>query len=544
MSFSYVRYVADGNTDEFDLTFPYLRREHVSIKVNGIVPVLPVRWVGDSRVKINANIASGSIVELRRETPISSSLVDFQNGSVLTEEELDTAQLQLLYIQQELKDLYDDALEGRLFDAISGTGITGDDLLDQLAAWLIQNETALALQQSLDDIAAQGASLAEVALNASTNAADIITEREARIDGDAAVATNFDALIARIEAAEAVVATEATARADGDTALAQSITNLTTSVGNNTSSITTLQQSINGVSARYGVALDVNGFITGFEQLNDGQTGSFNIMADRFAIVDPNGGAGQTPFTPFEIINGTTFIREAAIDRLSVNKLTAGILNAGVTQNADWTVGTGRIIWSNGSFMRVSGVGFGTSNQFIDWFGPARPINTCNEASAIFYLKTNGSAYFGGALTAGVLRNAAQTTQTSANASVSTGSFGSNGGTRVVVVSINAFRKTDISGSCNGSGTSSYQIRLRRNGSILNTWTVFGSTSCTPGFSQLEPGTWEDTVNGSFTFTDNSGGSSAEYTAEIVSRSQASVPSSAFGAFTFTQSLSVVSTEE
>lgn len=56
-------------------------------------------------------------------------------------------------------------------------------------------------------------------------------------------------------------------------------------------SIETIQTSVNGVLAKYGVTLDVNNYITGFQQLNNGATGSFIINADFFAIVKPGGGA-------------------------------------------------------------------------------------------------------------------------------------------------------------------------------------------------------------------------------------------------------------
>lgn len=56
--------------------------------------------------------------------------------------------------------------------------------------------------------------------------------------------------------------------------------------------------------AKYGVKLNVNGYITGFEQLNDGTTGSFKIHADEFLIIDPAGGAGQGGVEIFEVSGG------------------------------------------------------------------------------------------------------------------------------------------------------------------------------------------------------------------------------------------------
>lgn len=166
MSLSYVQYVADGNTDEFDVPFPFASRTHVKVTINGAPPVLPIRWAGESRIKINDVLPDGSLVELRRETPISSRLVDFQNGSVLTEEDLDTAFNQLFYLQQELRDYYKDTLEGRLAEIAAGGGYDipdGADVIDELANHILATQAAMALQQAIQDIALNGNTIADLA---------------------------------------------------------------------------------------------------------------------------------------------------------------------------------------------------------------------------------------------------------------------------------------------------------------------------------------------------------------------------------------------
>ena len=207
----------------------------------------------------------------------------------------------------------------------------------------------------------------------------------------------------RIDANSAAITTEQTARANGDSALAGQITSLTTTVNSNTATLTTFGESINGLSARQGVRLDVNGRITGFVQNNDGSQGDFNIVADNFRVIDPDTGA-------------------AFID----------------ADENGLRLRNGRVIMDNGIFIRATGVGFGTSGQFIEWFGP-RPtggnLALCTEANAISYLKTNGDAFFGGTLSAGVLRNAARTTSILADATVTVGPFGTNGNPIVVITS-------------------------------------------------------------------------------------------------------------
>ena len=162
MSLSYVRYVADGTTDEFDVPFDFLNRTHVKVTIDGNTPVLPIRWAGESRIKIADRIAAGSIVELRRETPISSRLVDFQNGSVLTEEELDTALNQIFFLQQELRDRTKDTLNGGLLGLAEN-----EAAIDAILNRVLSSEAALELSNSVNDIAVQGEALAAVALDQS-----------------------------------------------------------------------------------------------------------------------------------------------------------------------------------------------------------------------------------------------------------------------------------------------------------------------------------------------------------------------------------------
>ena len=143
------------------------------------------------------------------------------------------------------------------------------------------------------------------------------------------------------------------------------------------------------------------------------------------------------------IINGD-YIQTGSVqaNRLSVGQLSAitadmGTVFAGMIRNnagsTQFDVTNGRIIFNNGSVMKVSGSGFGTNNQFIEWFGPALSnINQCSESNATSYLRNDGSAYFGGALLAGTLRNTNATSVLTNNASTTIGPFGSNGNQIVV----------------------------------------------------------------------------------------------------------------
>lgn len=209
-----------------------------------------------------------------------------------------------------------------------------------------------------------------------------------------------------IEAVKALVATETQTRVDEDTALANQITTVSTTVGGHTTSIDAHTTSINGILGKYGITINAQGKVTGFQLIGGGGTSAFVVQADRFAIQTSAGDK-----TPFEVLT---------------DKIRLG---------ADIHAGNYRIIYDNGAVMRVSGVGFGSANQFLDWFGPTMAVTACNEATAKWYLKTNGDAYFGGALSAGILRTAYTNTALSATAEIETPQYGSNGGTITITVS-------------------------------------------------------------------------------------------------------------
>jgi len=81
-----------------------------------------------------------------------------------------------------------------------------------------------------------------------------------------------------------------------NTSQATSLTALSTTVGNHTASISTQQTSINGLNAKWNLTLDVNGYITGVESINNGSQTEFNIRADKFKLT-PSASGARTEFS-------------------------------------------------------------------------------------------------------------------------------------------------------------------------------------------------------------------------------------------------------
>jgi hypothetical protein len=107
--YSYDRYESTGQS-EFAITFDYLSTDHVEVYLDGIQQTTGYSIdSGTNRVNFTSAPSSGVVVLIQRVSPktksdYQSQVVDFQDGSVLTESDLDNAVLGLLYISQEAED--------------------------------------------------------------------------------------------------------------------------------------------------------------------------------------------------------------------------------------------------------------------------------------------------------------------------------------------------------------------------------------------------------------------------------------------------------
>lgn len=200
---------------EFDLAVAYLDKSHISVKLNGISA--PVEWVSGSRVRLIQKPADGSVVLIQRITPIADPAVTFQNGSNLTEEELNRAVLQLLYQMQEQDDLLRGSLDQariRLGDQL-GVVTSPEAIADEL----------LRISEMGDDLLNRFRdALAGIDLNAQTilDQTFKLTNQAFRLDNLTAV---VDAL-ANLEdgtGLATIIQNEANERLEGDTALANTL---------------------------------------------------------------------------------------------------------------------------------------------------------------------------------------------------------------------------------------------------------------------------------------------------------------------------------
>jgi hypothetical protein len=138
--------------------------------------------------------------------------------------------------------------------------------------------------------------------------------------------------------------------ADLDT-VQEEVTTLTTTVGSNTTSITNILQSVDGIEAQWGVTINTNGQVTGLVRLDsDAIQSTFTVLADRFIVANPatpanqiqlfttgtiDGVTNQVGVNALFIIDGTILARHIAVDSLSSITADIGTVTAGKLQSAD-----------------------------------------------------------------------------------------------------------------------------------------------------------------------------------------------------------------
>lgn len=197
--------------------------------------------------------------------------------------------------------------------------------------------------------------------------ATLTTEQATRASADSALASSVSTLSATvsghtsdISAVEASLVSEQATRASADSAIAANITTLSTTVDGHTAELTEVSTSIDGVSARWGVGINVDGQVTGLVRLDgDASESTFTVVADKFlvghptntGIVEPMFGVGVVDGATTvgikgnALIDGSVLARSIQVDSLSAISADLGTVTIGeiVSPNGEtyWNLATG-----------------------------------------------------------------------------------------------------------------------------------------------------------------------------------------------------------
>jgi len=105
---SFTNHTGNGSAGPFSISFSYLSEAEVDVTVGGVLKTITTHYTFTSATQITFTSGNepgnGVAIKFQRDTNISAKKVDFQDGSVLTETDLDTNADQVLFAQQEIID--------------------------------------------------------------------------------------------------------------------------------------------------------------------------------------------------------------------------------------------------------------------------------------------------------------------------------------------------------------------------------------------------------------------------------------------------------
>lgn len=181
-----VSFPGDGATTTFTFQFDYLNPSYVQALVDGVAA--PFTFTSTKVIELSEAPAAGSTLVISRVTE-RERLVDFTDGSVLVEDDLDLANIQVLHIVQEAIDLSGTTLslqsDGSLDAAGRRLSVVGEPQQANDAVTKSWAETAMASQLASAITAAANALASQNAASASEAAAAVSETNAATSEANA-----------------------------------------------------------------------------------------------------------------------------------------------------------------------------------------------------------------------------------------------------------------------------------------------------------------------------------------------------------------------
>lgn len=182
MPFSYAQYAGNGATTTFSVPFPYLLKAHVKVYIgynlvdgtftSELVDGVGFNWTSGTQIQTTAAPAVGQTLTAIRKTPDTTQVVQWQDGSNLIADDLNTSDLQNLYVVQEQQDRNDAGINAAAASAAAAAA--------QAAASAVSAQDAADQAQDAED-AANSAIAAANAVTSTANAASAAANQAVQI---------------------------------------------------------------------------------------------------------------------------------------------------------------------------------------------------------------------------------------------------------------------------------------------------------------------------------------------------------------------------
>ena len=381
MPLSSVLYTANGSTTQFDITFSYIDTTHIKVFIDNVEDT-SFTFVNTSRIQTSSTPSNGAVVKIERQTPDTARLVDFQDGSVLTETDLDKSANQNFFIAQETVDEVADKL-GKANDGIFDAGSTriknvANPTADQDAVTKNYLENTFLTDANKTALTTVNANISNInAVNSNSSNINTVAGNNSNINTVAGISSDITTL----------------AGTSGLTTLANNSTNVNTVAGIN-SQINTVAGISSNVTTVAGISSDVTAVAGDSTDIGNvsGSIANVNTVATNISNVNSVAGISSNVTS---VAGNSSNINTVAGNNSNINTVAGNNSNINTVAGANANISTvaGSIANVNTTATNIADV-----NNFANRYriGSSDPTSSLDEGDLFFNTTSNELKFYDG----------------------------------------------------------------------------------------------------------------------------------------------------
>ena len=381
MPLSSVLYTANGSTTQFDITFSYIDTTHIKVFIDNVEDT-SFTFVNTSRIQTSSTPSNGAVVKIERQTPDTARLVDFQDGSVLTETDLDKSANQNFFIAQETVDEVADKL-GKANDGIFDAGSTriknvANPTADQDAVTKNYLENTFLTDANKTALTTVNANISNInAVNSNSSNINTVAGNNSNINTVAGISSDITTL----------------AGTSGLTTLANNSTNVNTVAGIN-SEITTVAGISSNVTTVAGISSDVTAVAGDSTDIGNvsGSIANVNTVATNISNVNSVAGISSNVTS---VAGNSSNINTVAGNNSNISTVAGNNSNITTVAGANANISTvaGSIANVNTTATNIADV-----NNFANRYriGSSDPTSSLDEGDLFFNTTSNELKFYDG----------------------------------------------------------------------------------------------------------------------------------------------------